>query len=98
VKSRKHDSELAAAVEYYQGVEAAMVQKEVCCPACKRRFTRRGLHTHFRQALSGWDPIWDSAKPHVRWAQSKGITVTDEGYTFEYEKLNDALDRYISGE
>lgn len=75
-----------------------MAQEQVYCPACKRGFTQRGLRLHFRQALSGWDPIWDSRRPHTRWARSKGIKVTDEGYAFDFEKLNGALDKYLSGQ
>jgi hypothetical protein len=75
-----------------------MAQKQVKCPACPKRFTERGLRLHFRQALTGWDPVWDSGQPHTKWARSKGIKVTDEGYTFDFEKLNDALDKYLSGQ
>ncbi len=75
-----------------------MAQEQVYCPACKRRLTERGLRLHFRQALSGLDPIWDPRKLHTKWARSKGIKVTDEGYTFDFEKLNDALDKYLSGQ
>jgi len=75
-----------------------MAQKQVKCPACPKGFTERGLRLHFRQALSGFDPIWDSSKPHTSWARSKGVKVADEGYTFDFEKLNDALDKYLSSQ
>ena len=75
-----------------------MPQEKVYCPACRRVFTQRGLRLHFRQTLSGWDPKWDSRKLHTKWARSKAIKVTDEGYTFDFEKLNDALGKYLSGQ
>lgn len=75
-----------------------MTQEKVYCPACRRVSTQRGLRLHFRQALSGWDPKWDSRKLHTNSARSKGIKVTDEGYTFDSEKLNDAIDKYLSSQ
>ena len=75
-----------------------MAQKQVKCPACPKQFTERGLRLHFQQALKGWDPVWDSGQPHTKWARSKGIKVTDIGTTFEFEKLNNALDEYLSSQ
>lgn len=75
-----------------------MAQNQVKCPACGKWFTERGFRLHFRQALSGWDPSWDLRKPHTHWARSKGIEVTDEGVVFDFAKLNDALDEYLSGQ
>ena len=73
-----------------------MAQQQVSCPACKRMFSSdKGIILHFRQALSGWDPSWDSRQPHTAWARSKGIAVTDEGYTFDFEKLNSALHKTL---
>ena len=73
-----------------------MAQEQIKCPACPRRFTERGVRLHFRKALEGWDPIWDSSQPHSKWAQSKGIKVIDIGTTFDFDKLNNALDEYLS--
>ena len=80
------------------GGEATMAQEQIYCPACRKGFTKRGLRLHFRQALTGLDPIWDSRKPHTGWARSKGLEVTDEGYTFNFEKLNEILDRYLTSQ
>ena len=69
-----------------------MVQKRSNCPACNKQCaSEKGVLLHFRQALSGWDPIWDTRKPHTVWARKMGVTVTDEGYTFDFEKLKDVL-------
>jgi len=76
-----------------------MVQKQFYCPACNKKSTsERGILLHFRQALSGWDPIWDSHKPHTSWARNKGVKVTDEGYTFDFEKLRDILYKHLSNQ
>jgi len=75
-----------------------MAQKKVKCPACGKQFTERGLHLHFRQALSGWDPVWDSSQPHTKWARGKGVKVADGGYTSDFEKLKDVLNKYLSGQ
>lgn len=56
----------------------------------------KGVLLHFRQALSGWDPIWNPRKLHTAWARNKGVKVTDEGYTFDFEKLKDVLYKYLS--
>lgn len=73
-----------------------MVQKKVRCPACNKQFTEGGLRLHFRQALSGLDPFWNISVPHIKWARNKGLEVTEDGYTFNYEKLNECLDEYLS--
>ena len=76
-----------------------MTQKQVECPACRKWFAgSSGLRAHFRRALSGMDEIWDSSKPHTRWARSKEIEVAEGGYIFDYDKLNDALDEYLSSQ
>ncbi len=73
-----------------------MIQKKVKCPACNKQFTEKGLRLHFRQALSGWDPSWNPSMLHTKWARSKGLKVIEEGYTFDYEKLNECLGEYLS--
>ena len=77
-----------------------MAQKQFYCPACikKKSPSEKGILLHFRQALTGWDPIWDLRQPHTRWARNKGIEVTDDGYTFEFEKLNDILRKELSSQ
>lgn len=74
-----------------------MTQNRFICPACERGFTStQGVNLHFRQALTGWDPRWDPGQPHTRWARNKGINVTDEGYTFDFEKLKIILKEELS--
>ena len=75
-----------------------MDEERIRCPACNRRFNERGLRLHLRKALEGFGPVWDESMQHTKWARSKGIEVTDEGYTFEFDKLKDALDRYLRGQ
>lgn len=69
-----------------------MAQKQFYCPACKKDFTSEvGVYLHFRKALEGWDPIWDSKKPHTRWARNKGVKVSDEGLTNDFENLKEVI-------
>lgn len=80
-----------------------MAQKQVKCPACPRRFSRRSdLRSHLTQALSGWDVRWNPSEPHTRWARSNGIEVSIEVTGGEgrrkFDKLDDALDKYLSGQ
>jgi hypothetical protein len=76
-----------------------MAKYNFSCPACKKEFTTEsGVILHFRQALTGWDPHWDSRQPHTNWARSNGIKVTDEGYTSDFEKLKDVLHEELSGQ
>jgi hypothetical protein len=80
------------------GKEATMTQEQVRCPACGLPFTKRGLRLHFQQALLGWDRERDPREPHVHWVRDKGIWVADTGAMFNFDRLNDALDEYLSGQ
>lgn len=69
-----------------------MAQKQFYCPACNKTSTSKlGVYLHYRKALEGWDSIWDSSKPHTRWAMNKGIAVSDEGYTNDFDKLKKVI-------
>ena len=78
--------------------ETTMAQEQVRCPACGIPFTERGLRLHFQKALSGWDREWDPRELHAQWARDKGIWVADTGAVFNFDRLNDALDEYLSGQ
>ncbi len=74
-----------------------MAKKQFYCPACKKDFTsKKGVILHYRQALTGWDPHWDSRQPHTNWARNKGIKVSDEGFTYDFDKLKNAIDKELS--
>ncbi len=69
-----------------------LIGNQIQCPACHKGFTsERGVILHFRQALEGWDPIWDSRLLHTHWAQAKGIKVDEGSYAKDYYKLKEAV-------
>jgi hypothetical protein len=69
--------------------------KRKACPACNKPCaSEKGVLLHFRQALEGWDPIWDAHKPHTNWARRMGVM--DEDFITDFKKLNITLKQYFN--
>ena len=66
------------------------------CPACgKQGNSRQSVLAHFRQALSGWDAVWDKTMLHSRWASAHGLKVGEGGYVFNNEAIKKMLYDYF---
>lgn len=66
------------------------------CPICnKTGKTRQAILMHFRQALGGWDPLWDKSAPHSKWARECGLKVPENGYCFDNEGIKRVLYEYF---
>ena len=68
------------------------------CPACRKTFERRqDVLLHFRQALYGYDHLWDSTAPHVSWARQRGIRVDDGSniVSGDKDKLKQEIYRWL---
>jgi hypothetical protein len=74
------------------GAKEAKMAEKFLCPACgKSGNSRQAVLAHFKKALEGFDPTWDSSIPHSRWAINRGLKVQDGGYFFDIEALKRVL-------